>query len=826
MNAYAQGDPFAPLGANEFRSGAAKEEQPDDWQPLPVPDDAPEAPTHHSKLGAWSHCWPYRNADGSLSGYVCRFDTPTGKEMRPLRYGKRNGRIGWHWKGWAGDDARPLYGLAELTAAPDAPVLLCEGEKAADAAANLIGPLWVAIASMNGAKSPQRTDWTPLAGRDLVIWPDNDEPGAAYAREAALLALKAGASSVAIVEPPDGLPVGWDLADAVPEGMELDFASLIADAPQFDPDGEEQGTFRVQWRKAGDLNPGIHFRVKGTDPDPETGESTPGWHWFGSRLEVLGYTRDGDGREWGRYLAIYDGDGKVHHIAMPMTAMAGDGAEYRRELLRHGFILAPGRTAREQLDVYMSMWRPKRRLRCVGRIGWHGSRFVLPDRTFGPGGETVILQATRPAKFAVAGSLGDWKRQVAAPAVGNSRLVFALAGSFAGPLLHLAGQEFGGFHFRGGSSIGKTSVLHAARSTWGCALGSWRTTDNAAETTAAGACDTLYLLDEVSQADARAVDAMAYMLGNGSGKSRATRDGGAREVATWRMLFLSTGELSLADKIAETGKRARAGQSVRVIDIPADAGQGLGIFDTLHSFASGAALADHLRRSGEANSGHAARAFLAEITDDPAATAEIVREWATNWLTATLPAKADGQVARVAARFALVAAAGELATALDILPWPAGEASAAAARCFNDWLAARGDNGPEEITAGLRQVRAFLEAHGTSRFEEAWPRDTRNRADITPETEMLIRKTINRAGFRRLEKEGKGENWEYYVMPEAWRGEVCAGFDAVSIAKAMIAKGWMTPGDGKHLTRVIRMPGVGRPRLYCVGSSFFTGGDA
>ena len=47
MNAYAQDDPFAPLGANEIRSSAAKVEQPDDWQPLPVPDDAPEAPTHH-----------------------------------------------------------------------------------------------------------------------------------------------------------------------------------------------------------------------------------------------------------------------------------------------------------------------------------------------------------------------------------------------------------------------------------------------------------------------------------------------------------------------------------------------------------------------------------------------------------------------------------------------------------------------------------------------------------------------------------------------------------------------------------------------------------
>ena len=88
MNAYAQDDPFAPLGADEFRNVRTREMPPDDWQPLPVPDDAPEAPTHHPKLGAWSHCWSYRNAGGSLSGYVCRFDTLAGKEMRPLRCGR------------------------------------------------------------------------------------------------------------------------------------------------------------------------------------------------------------------------------------------------------------------------------------------------------------------------------------------------------------------------------------------------------------------------------------------------------------------------------------------------------------------------------------------------------------------------------------------------------------------------------------------------------------------------------------------------------------------------------------------------------------------
>lgn len=821
MNAYASVDPFAPLGSASFRPQPEKNEAPDDWLPLPVPDDAPDLPRSFGKLGAWSKSFAYHQASGALDGFVLRFDTPTGKETRPLRWGQLRGRVGWHLKGWAGDDARPLYRLPTLLAAPDLPVLLCEGEKAADAAADVVGPSWVVIASMNGARSPHRTDWSHLAGRDLVIWPDNDEPGRAYALAAAALALKAGAGSVRIVEVPDSLPEGWDLADPMPDDLQLDPDELLVSAPKFDPDGEEQGTFRVQWRAAGKLMPGVHYKTQRIDE--ETGEKTEGWAWFCSRADVEAYSRDSANREWGRLVAIHDGDRKVHRWSMPMAMMAGDGAEYRRELLRHGLVLAPGKTAREQLEIYLAMWKPKRRVRCVGRIGWQGARFVLPDRTFGPGGETVVLQVDRPAKFTVVGTLAEWKRLVATPAAGNSRLAFGLAASFAGPLLEPLSQESGGFHFKGGSSIGKTSILHAARSTWGCALGSWRTTDNAAEATAAGACDTLHLLDEVSQADGRAVDAMAYMLGNGTGKSRAGRNGAAREVASWRIMFLSTGELSLNDKIAEAGKRSRAGQSVRVIDIPADAGKGLGAFDTLHGFTSGAALADQLRRGGEAHSGHAARAFLEQITNDLTSTVEALREYMATWLAANTPAKSDGQVGRVAARFALVAAAGELATALGILPWPEGEASAAAARCFGDWLSARGDNGPEEIAAGLRQVRAFLEMHGTSRFEEAWPRDTRTGSDISAETEVALRRTINRAGFRRLEYDGKGENWEYYVLPEAWRGDVCAGFDAANLAKAMIAKGWMTTDKEKNLARSIRVPGIGKVRLYCINSDFLAG---
>ena len=128
----------------------------------------------------------------------------------------------------------------------------------------------------------------------------------------------------------------------------------------------------------------------------------------------------------------------------------------------------------------------------------------------------------------------------------------------------------------------------------------------------------------------------------------------------------------------------------------------------------------------------------------------------------------DGQVRSVAGRFGVVAAAGELATEWGILPWETGEATQAAAICFRAWLDQRGGIGSGEVQAGIRQVQAFFEQHGTSRF---------------PEIGDELR-TINRCSWRRRD----GEGWEFLVLPEAWRTEVCRGIDSEMTAKALAAR--------------------------------------
>ena len=429
--------------------------------------------------------------------------------------------------------------------------------------------------------------------------------------------------------------------------------------------------------------------------------------------------------------------------------------------------------------------------------------------------DRIIYQSDGAADdpYRVGGDLAGWRSSSARYAVGNSRLAFAMSAAFAGPLLHPAGAESGGFHLRGSSSIGKTTLLQFAGSVWGGPdFGrTWRATSNGLESVALMHCDTLLLLDEMGQCASHEVGAVAYMLANGQGKTRAGRSGEARRAARWRCLFLSTGELSLADKIAEDGRgrRVAAGQEVRIVDIPADAGAGHGVFETLHGFPSADAFARHLKAAAGEHFGHASHAYLEHLTKDIDGAASLVSDFQRAFVTENCPPGADGQVSRVAARFGLVAAGGEMATAFGVLPWEPGEATRAAAKCFADWLAGRGGVEPAEEREGIAAVRRFIELHGTSRFEAM--------GDLAPSDGFggkIDQRTSNRAGFRRRVESG---GIEYVVLPEAWRGEVCTGLDATVVAKTLQARGYLaTGGDGKSQVKV-RLPGFPNPvRCYVV----------
>ena len=587
-------------------------------------------------------------------------------------------------------------------------------------------------------------------------------------------------------------------------------------------DQTEQGRFLLVRRKTGERSPGVYFN-EAEDLEPGEEPPEPKWRWVCSRIEPLAKSRGRDNRNWGRLLEIVDSDGVCHVWAMPakIGPTVGDGTDFRRELVDRGLEIASGQKARNRLNDYVTTWKPRRKVRCVASVGWcEGDAFVMPDKTYG-GGEEVVMQVEGVApEFATAGSLAGWRDEIASNCAGNSRLVFGVSAAFAGPLLRLAGEESGGFHFRGPSSIGKTTVLHGARSVWGAPLGSWRTTDNNAEAIAAGACDALLTLDEISQANPRVVGELAYMLGNGRGKGRMKRDATARAVHRWRVLFLSTGEVAMATRLMEGGDKVRAGQEVRVLEIAAAAGGGHGLFEDLHAFRDAAQLAEHLRLAPDRNCGHPAREFLSHVTKDMERLAKAIPAARAEFIAEHCPADADGQVRRACGRFAIVGIAGERATQYGVTGWRKGEANAAAVRLFGDWLEARGGAGAAETREAFSQVLAFLEQHGEARFAPAWDRSMTH---VTPggehaETTKTDRPVFNRAGFRRVSDDGT----TFYVLPEVWRREVCKGLDAKAVATAMMARGWMLPGDGRNVMQKPRIPGEGHLRVYVIPPAFLS----
>ena len=139
-----------------------------------------------------------------------RFEPPNHKKIiKPLR-AENNG---WTWGGL--DENRPLYNLQNIVENPDKPIIICEGEKAVNAASELL-PDFIATTSMGGTSSFEKTDWLALEGREIWLWPDNDEAGLKYAADVFEF-LEPIAKTIHILKPPKKKPKKWDAANALAE---------------------------------------------------------------------------------------------------------------------------------------------------------------------------------------------------------------------------------------------------------------------------------------------------------------------------------------------------------------------------------------------------------------------------------------------------------------------------------------------------------------------------------------------------------------------------------------------------------------------------------
>ncbi len=307
--------------------------------------------------------------------------------------------------------------------------------------------------------------------------------------------------------------------------------------------------------------------------------------------------------------------------------------------------------------------------------------------------------------------------------------------------------------------------------------------------------DTCLCLDEINEADPREVGAIVYSLGNGTGKTRATRIGSARSVHRWRLSLLSTGERSITAMMHEGGKQAKAGQLVRLLNIPA--ARQFGVFDDLHHFVDGREMADYFKTECAKQYGHAGVKFVEYIIKqdkaDFGATLAAIEQQFT---------RSDTQAARAASRFALYAMAGELAIEAGIVNWVQGSALEACKLMFAEWQAMRG-TGATEHKQILQNINDYLLKFGDAKFTDKAKPDDKPKAD--------------RADWYADKPGGR-----VYLFSSAALKEAGGSYDFNRVLDALDSASWIVEKDHGKRSKKTAITG-GKHSLYWVQPS--EGGD-
>ncbi len=446
-------------------------------------------------------------------------------------------------------------------------------------------------------------------------------------------------------------------------------------------------------------------------------------------LELVAHTRTSDSEDWGIWIRFKDADGIVHELVL-MKEHFNQSRKVEGLLASKGLRLyvLSGNSGKSPLieffnAVPMDVLPRALSVNGGGYASEKRNSFVFANVTLATDdAEPVILTDTKAAAVLnEQGTLEEWQEHVAAKALYSTRLMFGLCVGFSAPLLEMVDVPSSIFHVWGDRGSGKSSIQKAAASIYGGneRMLSWNATGNGLEGLALQYNNQPLILDEIGQAKESAVNAI-YDLCNETSRARMDRSARLRNVSKWSVNVLSSGEFSLTEIKRQKARRGQegvaSGELVRFICIPAVAGQGLGVLDSLPDD-SDLVAGDRIKKAADfiksfsslEYTGSAGRAYLMALMKDFAdnGRAEFRRRLTNVMETMEERLANDGwgelksSERRVFERFAVVALAGELATGYGIMgdKWEIGDALSAVLECFNAWR--QSEDSPEEREASV-----------------------------------------------------------------------------------------------------------------------------
>lgn len=526
---------------------------------------------------------------------------------------------------------------------------------------------------------------------------------------------------------------------------------------------------------------------------------------------VLGRCAQTDGSRQGVVITLTPERDQSQQLILYRAQLAAGAQPLLQRLLDRGLRVNFTAQAARLLQRFFLELAPALRCQLVERSGWvDDQHFVLGAQVVGRHPERVVIDpAAISFQHESRGNLAKWQTELAALCRGNSRLLFGLSLGFAAPLVPLTGVDAGIFHLKAPTTSGKTSLLHAVASISGshAEIGSWQVSEAGLEAAALAHNHQLMILDEFAEIPPRKAQSLIYQITNGRGALRARSDGRLRVPSRWQTLVLSTGELSLAEHCARLHVPLAEGQKVRMVDLPALAEEGQGLFENLHGHAHGALLAQTLVEAAQMNYGVALPAYLEQLcaTDHQALRRQYQAE-ERQFLEQYVKSHNAGPLWRVARRFFLVGFAGELASGFGITGWSKGEALQATTRMFEQWLDSLHGQQQQQTQALLELVHTFLEGHA-ARF-----------VAVGTKAPAGARLAAKLAGYH-LQEGGRGH---FFVKAQVMTREVLKGWDSDKALEILAEAGLLMPctNSGKPYINK-RLPTGSSPtqRLYHLQTS-------
>ncbi|HGJ5881295.1 MAG TPA: DUF927 domain-containing protein [Arsenophonus nasoniae] len=446
-----------------------------------------------------------------------------------------------------------------------------------------------------------------------------------------------------------------------------------------------------------------------------------------AHFSIIGLTRDAYSDNWGKLITFKDRDDELKQFVVPDEQLHKQGSDIPQRLANLGLWININKS--RVLLEYLNVTSAKERITLADTTGWFCHHtFVLPDKTLGRTDKKIMYRMagrkkTENSQLSQKGTLEDWQQHIASKCRGNTRLLFSVCVALAAPLLDILGVDGGVFSLKGASTKGKSTAQHVAASVWGsgATTGGYSHSCNTSlvgiEVLATAHNDLPLILDELKSANPKLVGQIAYMLALGQGKVRGTKEVTLRDTLQWRTLVLASSEDDFENYLKIAGEPIAAGQQARFVDIPAIVSDKLGVFDTIHGVDDAKTFADSLNSLTTQYYGTAGIYWLEKLTHAERST--LIAKL-TTFISAFKkqyrPENASSQLDRVLERFALCAAAGELAIESGVVKWKAEECIWGVGECFNSYVEERGTVGDLESVNGINQLIGYLSTYKESRF--------------------------------------------------------------------------------------------------------------